>query len=48
MFKKRLQDKEELWQQKFDEIEQEISDLNEAHRNELKMEKEKLEARLKE
>ena len=27
MFKKRLQDKEELWQQKFDEIEQETREI---------------------
>jgi len=45
-FKKRLQDKENLWQAKFEEIEQEISDLNEAHRVEIKNEKERWEARL--
>jgi hypothetical protein len=45
-FKKRLQDKENLWQAKFEEIEQEIADLNEAHRVEIKNEKERWEARL--
>jgi len=45
-FKKRLQDNENLWQAKFEEIEQEISDLNEAHRVEIKNEKERWEARL--
>ena len=48
MFKKRLLDKENLWQQKFEEIEQEITDLNEAHRTELKIEKERIEQRLRE
>jgi F0F1-type ATP synthase membrane subunit b/b' len=45
-FKKRLQDKENLWQAKFEEIEQEVADLNEAHRVEIKNEKERWEARL--
>ena len=45
-FKKRLQDKENLWQAKFEEIEQEIADLNEAHRVEIKNEKERLDVSL--
>ena len=47
-FKKRLQDKENLWQSKFEDIEQEIEELNDAHRQEIKMEKTKIEARLRE
>jgi len=48
LFKKRLQDKEALWQEKFSEIEAEISMLTEAHREELKLEREKIETRLRE
>ena len=31
LFKKRLQDKEAVWQKKFEDIEEEINDLNQAH-----------------
>jgi len=47
-FKKRLQDKESLWQAKFEEIEKEITDLNEAHRIEIKSERERIETRVRE
>ena len=43
-----MQDKESQWQAKFEEIEQEITELNESHRQELKNEKERLETRLRE
>lgn len=48
LWKKKLQDKETLWQGKFEEIEKEIEDLTEAHRQELRQEKQRIESRLRE
>jgi hypothetical protein len=48
VFKKKLSDKESLWQAKFEEIEKEITDMTEAHRLEMKSERDRIENRLRE